>query len=60
MGQCVTVNVGNSGSGEISAASGSGGGTNISSNVGGDEEEEEEEEEGMCSCIEEANCLPCL
>lgn len=59
MGQCVTVNVGNQGGDNGGAASSEGGGTNISSTVGGGEEEEEEEE-GMCACIEEANCLPCL
>jgi len=58
MGQCVTLNVGNEGAVAPAEASG-GGGTNISSNVGG-EEEEEEEEEGICGCVEEGNCLPCL
>ena len=55
MGQCVTLNVGNEGAVAPAEASG-GGGTNISSNVGG----EEEEEEGICGCVEEGNCLPCL
>lgn len=59
MGQCVTMNLGNQGA-VIPGGDGTGGGTNISNNMGGEEEEEEEEEEGMCSCIEEGNCLPCL
>ena len=25
-----------------------------------EEEEEEEEEEGICGCLEEGNCFPCL
>ena len=64
MGQCVTLNVGNEGAVAPIEGGGDskGGGTNISSNVGGgdEEEEEEEEEEGLCGCIEEGNCLPCL
>ena len=58
MGQCVTLNIGNEGAVAPAEASGSGG-TNISSNMGGGEEEEEEEE-GICGCVEEGNCLPCL
>ena len=63
MGQCVTVNVGNSGAVTPSAteAPSNGGGTNVSignSKEDGGEDEEEEEDEGICSCIESGNCLP--
>jgi hypothetical protein len=58
MGQCVTINVGNDGS--VAPTDGQTSGTNVSVGAPAEEEEEEEEEEGMCSCIEEGNCLPCL
>lgn len=51
MGQCVTVNVGNSGA--VTTNPGEGGGTNIAVGAGG-EEEEEEDEGGPCGCLEEA------
>ena len=57
MGQCVTVNVGNDGAVLPQDNASGNGGTSV--NVGGNEEEEEEEE-GMCGCVEDANCLPCL
>ena len=57
MGQCVTVNVGNDGAVLPQENASGNGGTSV--NVGGNEEEEEEEE-GMCGCVEDANCLPCL
>ncbi len=58
MGQCVTVNVGNSGAvtnpGEGSS------GTNVNVGAAPDEEEEEEDEEGFCSCVEESACASCI
>ena len=52
MGQCVTVNVGNDGAVLPQENASGNGGTSV--NVGGNEEE------GMCGCVEDANCLPCL
>jgi len=62
MGQCVTVNVGNSGAVLPSATEAPSSGTNVSignsKEDGGEDDEEEEEDEGICSCIESGNCLP--
>lgn len=62
MGQCVTVSIGNSGS-VIPSETSTGGGTNVTIGDKEDDEEEEEEEEqeeGICGCLEEGNCFPCL
>tara|TARA_A100001015_G_C15000440_1_gene718228 strand:+ start:774 stop:953 length:180 start_codon:yes stop_codon:yes gene_type:complete len=59
MGQCITLNVGNSGS-VSHEEGGGGGGTNVS--VGGGEEEEEEEEDEGCpaGCLKLLGCVICL
>ena len=51
MGNCATIQVGNTNTGPVSESCGEGGGTNVS--VGGGEEEEAAQEEGLaeqCRC----------
>ena len=57
MGNCATVQVGNTNTGPVSEGGG-GGGTNV--NVGGGGEEEEEEEECGAGCLKAIGCAMCL
>ena len=58
MGNCATIQVGNTNTGPVSEGGGEGGGTNV--NVGGGEEEEDEEEECLPGCLKMAGCAVCL
>lgn len=57
MGNCATVQVGNTNTGPVSEGGG-GGGTNVT--VGGGEEEEEEEEDCLSGCLKMVGCAVCL
>ena len=57
MGNCATIQVGNTNTGPVSEGGG-GGGTSV--NVGAAEEEEEEEEECLSGCVKWAGCAFCL
>lgn len=57
MGNCATVQVGNTNTGPVSEGGG-GGGTNVT--VGGGEEEEEEEEDCLGGCLKMVGCAVCL
>lgn len=57
MGNCATVEVGNTNTGPVSEGGG-GGGTNV--NVGGGGDEEEEEEEECVPCLKAVGCAMCL
>ena len=58
MGNCATVQVGNTNTGPVSE--GGGGGGTIVNVGGGGEEEEEEEEECLGGCLKAIGCAMCL